>query len=46
LRCSEKRNATDVLEEELQGIGRDLGRELDLRFRLVFRGDDGDPRLF
>jgi hypothetical protein len=46
LRRGQERNAADVLEKELKGVGSDLRRKLDLRFRFVLHGDDGDPRLF
>jgi len=45
LRRSEERDPSDVLEEELQGVGRDLRVRLDLGLRHVVRSDDGDPRL-
>ena len=46
LGCREERDLADVLEEELEGVGRDLGLGLDLRLGLVLVGvDDGDLRL-
>jgi hypothetical protein len=47
LRGREQRDLADVLEEELQGVGRDLGLRLDLDLRLVrlARMDDRDLRL-
>jgi hypothetical protein len=48
LRRGEKRNLADVLQEELQRIGRDLGRRLGFRLGVIDRVsvDDGDLRLF
>jgi hypothetical protein len=44
-RCQE-RDLADVLEEELERVGRDLGLGLELGLRLLLvRGDDGDPRV-
>jgi hypothetical protein len=46
LRGGEKRDFPDVLEEELERVGRDLGVGLDLGFDLgLVRMDDGDLRL-
>jgi len=41
----EERNAPDVLEEELQGVGRDLRVGLDLGLCRIVGSDDGDPRF-
>jgi len=48
LRRSEKRHLADVLQEELQRIGRDLGRRLDFGLGVVdcVGVDDRDLRLF
>ena len=48
LRGCEKRNLADVLEEELQRVGRDLGRRLGFGLAVVDRVgvDDRDLRLF
>jgi hypothetical protein len=46
LRRRQERDLPDVLEEELQGVGRDLGLGLDRWLRLVGVGmDDRDLRL-
>ena len=46
LRRGQQRNLADVLEEELQRVGRDLRLGLDLGLGLVGVGvDDGDLRL-
>ena len=46
LRCCEKRDATDVLQEELQRVGGDLRRRLGLRLGLLLcRRNDFDLRL-
>jgi hypothetical protein len=48
LRRREERHLPDVLEEELQRVGRDLGRRLDFGLRVVdcVGVDDRDLRLF
>jgi hypothetical protein len=48
LRRREERHLADVLEEELQRVGRDLGRRLDFGLAVVdrVRVDDRDLRLF
>ena len=48
LRRREERHLADVLEEELQRVGRDLGRRLDFGLRVVdcVGVDDRDLRLF
>ena len=47
LRGGQQRNLADVLQEELQRVGRDLGLRLDLGLGLVGRSGmhDGDLRL-
>jgi hypothetical protein len=46
LRRGQQRDLADVLEEELQRVGRDLGLGLDLGLRIVgVRVDDRDLRL-
>jgi hypothetical protein len=45
LRRGEEWDTSDVLQEELQRVGRDLRVGLDLGLRLVVCGYDGDPRL-
>ena len=46
--CGEQRNLPDVLQEQLQRVGRDLSGRLDLGLGVVDRVgvDDGDLRLF
>jgi hypothetical protein len=44
--CGEQRDLADVLQEELERVGRDLGLGLDLRLRLIGLGvDDRDLGL-
>jgi hypothetical protein len=45
LRCRQERNAPDVLEEELERIGRDLGVRLGLALDLLLGVDDRDLGL-
>jgi hypothetical protein len=45
LRCGQERNAPDVLEEELERIGRDLGVRLGLALDLLLGVDDRDLGL-
>ena len=45
LRRREERHLADVLQEELQRVGRDLRVRLDLGLDVVVRRDDRDPRL-
>jgi hypothetical protein len=45
LRRGQERDASDVLQEELKRIGRDLGVRLGLALDLLLGGDDRDLRL-
>ncbi len=45
LRCRQERNAPDVLQKELERVGRDLGVGLGLALDLFLRVDDRDLRF-